>query len=73
MKRVDTLESSLKDVQAASGVIEPTAVVPSDGLFMTGSLRANIEKDRFSAKSTLMFPSASVRPPSRVKVYLKRS
>jgi hypothetical protein len=45
-KVTETLDSILKDIQAASGDIEATAVITSDGSFVAGSLTANVEKDR---------------------------
>jgi|GEM_PF-1817608 len=45
VKGTETLDSILKDIQAASGDIEATVVVTSDGLFVAGSLSANVEED----------------------------
>lgn len=43
VKRAAPLESPLKDVRAASGVIEATAVVSVDGLVIAGALPAGVE------------------------------
>jgi hypothetical protein len=52
--RTDQMVERLRDLQAATGDIEGSAVVSVDGLIMASSLPAGVEEDRVSAMSAAM-------------------
>ena len=52
--RTEQMVERLRDLQAATGDIEGSAVVSVDGLIMASSLPAGVEEDRVSAMSAAM-------------------
>lgn len=52
--RTETLIARLRDLQAASGEVEASAIVSMDGLSIASLLQVGMEEDRVSAMSAAM-------------------